>query len=96
MLKWWIRFKNEWLDYVILGVLTLSIICWFNMDNIIAATGRLDQFGLFVLRDFYNSYNGGEYMKWLTRFLDRVAEFLITGIICTLLAGMWVYVLLYM
>ena len=40
MLKWWIRFKNEWLDYVILGVLVLSIICWFNMDNIIAVTGR--------------------------------------------------------
>ena len=40
MLKWWIRFKNEWLDYVILGVLALAIICWVNMDNIIAATGR--------------------------------------------------------
>ena len=40
MLKWWIRFKNEWLDYVILGVLALELICWFNMDNIIAATGR--------------------------------------------------------
>nr|DAH25822.1 MAG TPA: hypothetical protein [Caudoviricetes sp.]DAR34234.1 MAG TPA: hypothetical protein [Caudoviricetes sp.] len=35
-------------------------------------------------------------MKWLTEFLDRVAEFLITGLICTILAGMWVYVLLYM
>ena len=54
------------------------------------------ELGLFVLRDIYNSYNGGEYMKWLTEFLDRVAEFLITGLICTILAGMWVYVLLYM
>ena len=51
---------------------------------------------LFAFRDICNSYNGGEYMKWLTEFLDRVAEFLITGLICTILAGMWVYVLLYM
>nr|DAJ11400.1 MAG TPA: Tryptophanase operon leader peptide [Caudoviricetes sp.] len=40
MLKWWIRFKNEWLDYIILGILGLTLVCWFNMDNIIAATGR--------------------------------------------------------
>lgn len=40
MLKWWIKFKNEWLDYVILSVLGLALVCWFNMDNIIAATGR--------------------------------------------------------
>ena len=40
MLKWWIRFKNEWLDYIILGILALELIGWFNMDNIIAATGR--------------------------------------------------------
>ena len=38
MLKWWIKFKDEWLDYVIFGVLGLALICWFNMDNIIAAT----------------------------------------------------------
>lgn len=40
MLKWWIKFKNEWLDYIILGILGIALACWFNMDNIIAATGR--------------------------------------------------------
>lgn len=40
MLKWWIKFKNEWLDYVILGVLALALVCWFNMDAIVLATGR--------------------------------------------------------
>ncbi len=34
MLKWWIKFKDEWLDYVILGVLALALVCWFNMDAI--------------------------------------------------------------
>lgn len=40
MLKWWIKFKNEWLDYVILGILGLVLVCWFNMDAIMLATGR--------------------------------------------------------
>lgn len=40
MLKWWIKFKNEWLDYIILDILGLALVCWFNMDSIIAATGR--------------------------------------------------------
>lgn len=40
MLKWWIKFKDEWLDYVILGVLGLGLVCWFNMDAIMLATGR--------------------------------------------------------
>ncbi len=40
MLKWWIKFKDEWMDYISLGFLALSLICWFNMDAIMLATGR--------------------------------------------------------
>lgn len=40
MLKWWIKFKNEWLDYILLGILVLSLVCWFNMDAIMLATGH--------------------------------------------------------
>ena len=40
MLKWWIKFKNEWLDYIIFGILGLALVCWFNMDAIMLATGR--------------------------------------------------------
>lgn len=32
MLKWWIKFK-----YDIIG---LALVCWFNMDAIMLATGR--------------------------------------------------------
>ena len=84
---------------LIISYLVYSRYHWYVGSAWITLSQQQDvetKLGLFVLRDIYNSYNGGEYMKWLTRFLDRVAEFLITGIICTLLAGMWVYVLLYM
>lgn len=40
MLKWWIKFKNEWFDYIIFGILGLALVCWFNMDAIMLATGR--------------------------------------------------------
>lgn len=40
MLKWWIKFKNEWLDYIILGILGLALVYWFNMDAIMLVTGR--------------------------------------------------------
>lgn len=40
MLKWWIKFKNEWLDYIILGILGLALVCWCSMDAIMLATGR--------------------------------------------------------
>lgn len=40
MLKWWIKFKNEWLDYIILAILGLALVCWFNMDAIMLVTGR--------------------------------------------------------
>ena len=40
MLKWWIKFKNKWLDYIIFGILGLALVCWFNMDAIMLATGR--------------------------------------------------------